>query len=692
VDEQAPTDPLTGKQLGPYRVSRRLGFGGFGAVYEATHVRTGRRYALKVVRPDRALVSANARERFRREAEALGGIGHAGIVAIHDYGSCDGVDYLVMDLLEGEDLAQRLQRRGRLGFEETLRLVASVADALNAAHRAGIVHRDLKPGNVFLARKAGEQEQPVLLDFGLAKDLDGGAESLTASGEALGTPAYMAPEQASAGDIDARTDVYALGALTYHMLTGSPPFTGESAASVLLKVVSEPPPPLPPELDLPAHVGEALRRAMAKDPASRFADTLAFRDSLLGRVPAFPPTRPVRAIPAGKAAGAKQDASQRPDRPVQAARSSPPVARTLPVGLALVAFTAVVGGSLALYHAAPWVNARAQGSVGRTMRGPERTSHRTPTDGTDGTDGTPTDGTDGTPADGTPTDGASMRVEVARAVVPSPPPEEPVSPRREASPMRERSRPGPRSRLGAPPVHLPGPPADEPVPVSAPVERSTPPGDAEHEAEQRAELEELQRLLRRVERLRRELGRLERGREPSFCPRSGATRRGERTVVAVSVAQNLDRLMERACEPFARVRTLTPELRGLVLQIEQRLDRAEDRVRASVPTNQPRSVADEVEAAVVRARRVVEGVADGQRQFNCAAPVWAELRRLATTNNPWAAQAALDVTRPVSRLCGRLADRAELRRLAQRMRDALDDDEGLLRAMLLPLRASLGGP
>ncbi|HJK92084.1 MAG TPA: serine/threonine-protein kinase, partial [Polyangiaceae bacterium LLY-WYZ-15_(1-7)] len=163
-------DSLVGRILGEtYEVERRLGVGGFGAVYAAKHVRTGRRYAVKVLRPDRAMVSPGARERFRREAEALAKLGHAGIVRVHDYASEGGIDFLVMDLLEGEDLAQHLHRGGALPQDRAVAIFGGIADALEAAHAADTIHRDLKPGNVFLARVPGEPERPVLLDFGLAK-------------------------------------------------------------------------------------------------------------------------------------------------------------------------------------------------------------------------------------------------------------------------------------------------------------------------------------------------------------------------------------------------------------------------------------------------------------------------------------------------------------------------------------------
>src|SRR5262249_10823333 len=154
-----------------YRVEKVLGAGGIGAVYSAVHVRTGRRYAVKVLLPHAALRPSSI-PRFRAEAQALASIGHAGIVAIHDFDVTeDGLTFLVMDLLEGEDLQRRISR-GPLNLENALRIITDVSDALTAAHDLGFVHRDLKPANIFLAKRPGDSERATLLDFGLAKMLE----------------------------------------------------------------------------------------------------------------------------------------------------------------------------------------------------------------------------------------------------------------------------------------------------------------------------------------------------------------------------------------------------------------------------------------------------------------------------------------------------------------------------------------
>jgi eukaryotic-like serine/threonine-protein kinase len=274
---------LVGRVLGDaYAVERPLGAGGMGAVYVARHTRTGRSYAVKVLLQDRALSPENSR-RFRREAKALAAIGHAGIIAVHDFSeSPDGLAYIVMDLLEGEDLASRL-RRGPLLWPEIQRIGEEVAAALGAAHAVGILHRDLKPGNIFLARQPGAPDRAVLLDFGLAKAIDPTTETqLTSTGEVLGTPLYMAPEQARGDELDGRADLYSLGAVLFEMVTGRPPFTGPNVTAILAKLLTETPAPATAvaRTPVPAGLDAVLQRALAKRPADRFANAADFAAAL----------------------------------------------------------------------------------------------------------------------------------------------------------------------------------------------------------------------------------------------------------------------------------------------------------------------------------------------------------------------------------------------------------------------------
>ncbi|MBO6933591.1 MAG: serine/threonine protein kinase [Deltaproteobacteria bacterium] len=267
---------------GTWRVDRLLGAGGMGQVYEATHTRTGRRYALKTLPPSTRL-APTAIERFEREARAASALGHPGICPVHDFDQTDdGLAYLVMELLEGETLEDRLRTRGALEWAEARTIAVQVADALAAAHAAGLLHRDVKPANVFL-RRGPEGERAVLLDFGLVKPLDDAATSrITATGEAVGTPLYMSPEQARGEALDVRADIYGLAAVVYEMVTGVPPFLEPTVALAYAKLLDTPCPrvsrvavqPLPEALDA------LLEAALAKDPTTRPPDIVAFRDAI----------------------------------------------------------------------------------------------------------------------------------------------------------------------------------------------------------------------------------------------------------------------------------------------------------------------------------------------------------------------------------------------------------------------------
>lgn len=275
-----------------YQIEESIGSGAMGVVYVARQMRTGRRYAIKVLLPD-ARPSADALKRFKREATILSSLGHSGIVAVHDFDvTREGLYYMVMELLQGETLDGRLAYRGSLRWDEARSVALEIGAALITAHGAGILHRDLKPSNVFLAHAPGEPEHAVLLDFGLAKPPDRGAASrITRPNEVLGTPLYMAPEQARGEPLGQSSDVYGLGAVLYEMVTGAPPFIDKTLASLYARVINEPPPrasdaavaPLPPGLD------EILERALAKEPGGRFESVAAFISALrsLEEPPAF---------------------------------------------------------------------------------------------------------------------------------------------------------------------------------------------------------------------------------------------------------------------------------------------------------------------------------------------------------------------------------------------------------------------
>ena len=235
-------DPLLGAVIaGRYRIDRLLGVGSFGRVYEARHLKLSRRFAVKLP-SDEAAWDTKQRQRFFREAEAASRLSHPHVVGVVDVGETEGrLAYLVMDLAPGEPLDRMVARRGQLPRGTILRILRQMLDGLTHAHDRGLVHRDLKPGNV-MVELDGDREHVRIVDFGLAIiDPHGSGDRLTTVGTVLGTPAYLAPEQAIGGAIDHRTDLYGLGVMLYEMLSGTVPFTG-SAVEIATQHVHEPPP------------------------------------------------------------------------------------------------------------------------------------------------------------------------------------------------------------------------------------------------------------------------------------------------------------------------------------------------------------------------------------------------------------------------------------------------------------------
>jgi serine/threonine-protein kinase len=270
-----------------YEIIHLLGKGGMGAVWAARHLRLpGKRVAIKVLLG--GMDDAQALARFRREAEVASRIGHAGIVEVLDFNQLpDGTPYQVLEYLAGESLGARL-RRGPLPVETALDYARQIGSALAAAHRAGVVHRDLKPENIFLCpTDAGGvvAERVKVLDFGISK-IRGSQTVKTQDQVLIGTPQYMAPEQASGQNaaIDARTDLFALGAIVYEMLAGRPAFSGESVVAVIMNVVTGTPAPLATLAPgvTPA-ITSAIERALAKKPEARFPDVATFIEALTGK-------------------------------------------------------------------------------------------------------------------------------------------------------------------------------------------------------------------------------------------------------------------------------------------------------------------------------------------------------------------------------------------------------------------------
>ena len=220
---------------GAYRITRLLGEGGMGAVYEGVQLRLNKRVAIKLMARDLAS-NREALARFHREAEITSHLGHPHLVTVFDFGQAEsGEPYLVMEYLEGEDLDHRLRRVGRLPIETTVHVIRQVASALNAAHDQGVVHRDLKPGNVFLVQIPGEPDFVKVLDFGISK-MKAARTQLTSASAVMGTPNYMSPEQATGmiDDIDHRADQWALACIAWEMLLGRCPFVADEAAALLV--------------------------------------------------------------------------------------------------------------------------------------------------------------------------------------------------------------------------------------------------------------------------------------------------------------------------------------------------------------------------------------------------------------------------------------------------------------------------
>ena len=263
-----------GTRLGPYQVSASLGSGGMGEVYRANDTRLGRDVAIKVL-PQHLSSSPEQKARFEREARTISTLNHPHICHLYDIGSEDGTDFLVMELLEGETLADRL-RRGTIPFRQALDYGIQIAAALDTAHRSGIVHRDLKPSNIMLTNAGAK-----LLDFGLAKPIASSAAAasesietmskpLTSEGHIVGTYQYMAPEQIRGGNADARTDIFAFGAVLYEVATGKRAFEGKSQISVMSAILEEEPEPISKTRLTPAGFEHAVETCLAKEPEERW--------------------------------------------------------------------------------------------------------------------------------------------------------------------------------------------------------------------------------------------------------------------------------------------------------------------------------------------------------------------------------------------------------------------------------------
>jgi serine/threonine-protein kinase len=270
------TQRLTVALADRYRIERELGAGGMATVYLAHDIKHERKVALKVLRPELAAVIGA--ERFLQEIKVTANLQHPHILPLHDSGEADSFLYYVMPFIDGESLRDVLQREKQLGVGEAVEIARDVASALDYAHRQGVIHRDIKPENILL-----HDGKPVVADFGIALALShAGGNRLTETGLSIGTPHYMSPEQAMGDrELDARSDVYSLGAMLYEMLAGDPPYTGSTAQAIVAKVITEKAPPVTAARDsVPSHVAAAAMKALNKLPADRFHSAAEFAAAL----------------------------------------------------------------------------------------------------------------------------------------------------------------------------------------------------------------------------------------------------------------------------------------------------------------------------------------------------------------------------------------------------------------------------
>ena len=340
---------------GRYRLEAPIGRGGFGAVYRATNLATNQRVALKLLHDTRAM-DERATARFEREAQLSSRLGHPNVVRVFDFGRTEhGELYLVMELLHGETLREVLGAERTVAPQRVVRIGAQICAALAEAHSLGLVHRDLKPANVLLCDVPGHVDFVKVVDFGIARARD--SETLTAAGAVLGTPAYMAPEQAdpAAPLVDGRSDLYSLGVILYELLSGAPPFQGEPMR-VMLAHLDTPAPALrpTPERPIPAPLAATVMRLLSKAREDRFPSALAVADALRRSVraaPTAPETAPrAHPPPIGPPPQTREPLARATQPPPRAHRSLPWLAGGPAVGLVIAA---LIGLAVWIWREAP---------------------------------------------------------------------------------------------------------------------------------------------------------------------------------------------------------------------------------------------------------------------------------------------------------------------------------------------------
>jgi serine/threonine-protein kinase len=349
TEPQSPNQLPIGTVLdGTYRLTRLLGQGGMGSVYEATHTAAGKRVAVKVMHRGLAAYP-ELLARFRREAKVTSELEHPNVVKVFGFGTAPaGEPYMVMEFLEGEDLQTRLERVGALPIETVVQIVNQVASALAVAHGAGVVHRDLKSDNVFLVSGPGDAFVAKVVDFGLSKVLKTSGTQLTVARAVFGTPEFMAPEQAEGRQdaIDHRSDQWSLACLAWFSATACLPFSGADVNATLNQVISAVPTPVgrgAPQFS--AEVDQVLRKALSKRRSHRFPTIRAFARAFEAAVsPARPDARPARRTPTPPQPVSAL-APQRPAPAVARARPEAPTKRRSRSWVAVLGVLTILGGA-----------------------------------------------------------------------------------------------------------------------------------------------------------------------------------------------------------------------------------------------------------------------------------------------------------------------------------------------------------
>ena len=358
--QQLDQDVLLGER---YRLVRMIGSGGMGTVWEAEDETLGRPVAVKVLSESLA-AGERAVRRFEREAKAAARLSGPYIAAVYDFGRSEGRPYIVMELVRGETLADRLAREGPLPAQEASRIATQVAEALEEAHAAGIVHRDVKPGNVMLTPSGDVR----VMDFGIAAAA--WAERVTTSGLVLGTPSYLAPEQAKSEKTTPASDVYALGAMLYEMVAGRPPFVAETPVAVALAHIREDPLPLDQVAEgVPPNLASASMAALAKDPTERPPSAAAFASMLRGQNPPLALIEaPEETTPLPPAAGPEETTPLAPAGP--GPEETIPLSPVRPHGdrRRIVIPVVLIAGVLLLILAIAMVEARDRSILQRAQR------------------------------------------------------------------------------------------------------------------------------------------------------------------------------------------------------------------------------------------------------------------------------------------------------------------------------------